>query len=267
MMRCLPKATVLSRIKHRSIGPFSNKIPNCRLIVSYSTGTDHMDLEAAQARGIRAVGVAGYCTDDVAEHALAMLLSCARSLHQTDRLLRATAHWDITTSAPRRRRLSQQTLGIVGVGRIGSALAGRLQALGMRVLGFDPYVTDFAGTLVATLEELLEQSDYVSLHAPLTPETEGMIGAAELARMKPDAFLINCARGKLVDEHALLAALDSQQIAGAALDVRAEEPVKPGDPLVCHDGVLSTPHSGAFSLDAIADLRAIVVRYLEEALT
>jgi D-3-phosphoglycerate dehydrogenase len=211
----------------------NEKLPVCRLIVSYSTGTDHMDLEAAEERGIRAVGIAGYCTEDVAEHALAMLLACARRLHQTDRLLRERAHWDITTSAPRRRRLSSQTLGVVGVGRIGSALATKAQALGMRVLGYDPYMTEFVGTLVPSLRELLEQSDYVSLHAPLTPETERLIGAAELKTMRPDAFLINCARGKLVDERALLEALDAQVIAGAALDVRAEEPVQMGDALVC----------------------------------
>jgi D-3-phosphoglycerate dehydrogenase len=247
-----------------------DRLPACKLIVSYSTGTDHMDLVAAAERGIKATGVAGYCTDDVAEHALAMMLSCARRLYQTDRDLRARGHWDITTTHPNRRRLSAQTLGVIGVGRIGGALAAKASTLGMRVLGYDPYVregpTGFEGEMVDALEDLLAQSDYVSLHAPLTSETEGMIGARELAHMKPTAFLINCARGKLVDEAALLAALESGALAGAALDVRVVEPIEPGDTLLCRDDVLSTPHAGAFTLDALDDLYAIVIGHIQEAL-
>jgi D-3-phosphoglycerate dehydrogenase len=247
-----------------------DRLPECKLIVSYSTGTDHMDVAAAEERGIKTTGVAGYCTDDVAEHALAMILSCARRLHQTDRALRATGHWDITTTHPSRRRLSAQTVGLIGVGRIGGALAAKASALGMRVLGYDPYVPSgpagFAGQMVASLDALLAQSDYVSLHAPLTPETERMIGQRELAQMKPTAFLINCARGKLVDEAALIAALNARVLAGAALDVRVVEPIEPGDPLVCRDDVLSTPHAGAFTLDALDDLYGIVIGHIREAL-
>jgi D-3-phosphoglycerate dehydrogenase len=246
---------------------FLKKLPTCKLIVSYSTGVDHMDLDAAAERGILARGVAGYCTEDVAEHALAMILSCARRLHQTDRALRDSLHWDITTSHPARRRLSQQTLGLVGIGRIGSSLASKALALGMRVMAHDPYVPAcFAGELLNSLDALLQQSDYVSLHAPLTPETENMIGARELALMKPTAFLINCARGRLVDEAALVHALDAHKIAGAALDVRVEEPVRAGDPLVYRPDVLSTPHAAAFTVDALVDLRNMVIGYMQEVL-
>lgn len=265
----LAQATILLTHQAPIDRAMLEQLPSCRLIVSYSTGTDHMDLAAAAERGIKAVGVAGYCTEDVAEHALALILSCARRLHQTDRALRTSGHWDITTTHPNRRRLSRQTVGIVGVGRIGRALGRKAGALGMRVLGYDPYVSeapDFPGSLTS-LDALLADSDYVSLHPPLTPDNDRMIGARELALMKPTAFLVNCARGALVDEPALLAALEARQIAGAALDVRVEEPIKPGDPLVGRDDVLSTPHAGAFTLDALADLKAIVIGHMQEALT
>jgi len=263
----LAEATVLLTHQAPIDRAFLQKLPACKLIVSYSTGVDHMDLAAAAERGILARGVAGYCTEDVAEHTLAMILSCARRLHQTDRALRDSLHWDITTSHPNRRRLSQQTLGLVGVGRIGSALAAKALALGMRVLAYDPYaVPTCAAQIVATLDEVLAQSDYVSLHTPLTPETEGMIGARELALMQPTAFLINCARGGLVDEPALVHALDANQIAGAALDVRVEEPISAGDPLVCRPDVLSTPHAAAFTVDALVDLRNMVIGYMQEVL-
>jgi D-3-phosphoglycerate dehydrogenase len=263
----LAEATVLLTHQAPIDRAFLDQLPVCKLIVSYSTGVDHMDLQAAAERGILARGVAGYCTEDVAEHALAMILSCARRLHQTDRALRDARHWDITISHPNRRRLSQQTLGLVGVGRIGSALATKAGALGVRVLAYDPYLlSPCPAELVASLDDLLQQSDYVSLHAPLTPETEHMIGARELLLMKSSAFLINCARGRLVDEAALVGALDAHQIAGAALDVRIEEPVGPGDQLVCRPDVLSTPHAAAFTVDALVDLRNMVIGYMQEVL-
>jgi D-3-phosphoglycerate dehydrogenase / 2-oxoglutarate reductase len=246
-----------------------DRLPVCRLIVSYSTGVDHIDLRAAAARGIQARGIAGYCTEDVAEHALAMILSCARRLHQLERAYRENGSWDVTVLAPHRRRLSQQTVGIVGTGRIGRALATKVNALGMRVLGHDPYLegppAGFPGPLVG-LEQLLRESDYVSLHAPSTPDNHHLISAHELACMRTDAFLINNARGDLVDEAALLEALDAGQIAGAALDVRAVEPTPPRDRLAHHPAVLATPHAAAFTDDAIRDLRAMVVGYLEEVL-
>jgi D-3-phosphoglycerate dehydrogenase len=245
------------------------RLPACRLIVTYSTGVDHIDLEAAAARGIVVRGIAGYCTEDVAEHALAMILSCARRLHHLDRALRARGVWDVTVTAPGRHRLARQTLGVIGVGRIGRALGRKAAALGMRLLGYDPLLPapppDFAGPLVP-LAQLLAESDYVSLHAPLLPETRNLIGARELRLMKPTAFLINNARGALVEEAALLAALDQHGIAGAALDVRVEEPTPPADPLVGRDDVLVTPHAAAFTVEAVEDLRAMVVEYLEDTL-
>jgi D-3-phosphoglycerate dehydrogenase / 2-oxoglutarate reductase len=265
----LAEATVLLSHSAPIDASLLDALVACRLIVTYSTGVDHIDVEAAEARGITVRGLAGYCTDDVAEHALAMLLSCARRLHQLDRELRSHGTWDVIGSAPGRRRLSSQTLGIVGVGRIGRALGRKAAALGMRVLGNDPLLdappSDFPGPLVP-FSALLEQSDYVSLHAPLLPASRNLIGADELSRMKPTAFLINCARGALVDETALLRALEAHLIAGAALDVRVQEPTPPGDPLVGRQDVLVTPHAAAFTIEAIRDLHALVVEYVREAL-
>jgi D-3-phosphoglycerate dehydrogenase / 2-oxoglutarate reductase len=265
----LAQATIVLSHSVPMDAAFFGRVPSCRLIVTYSTGTDHIDMAAAEARGIRVRGVAGYCTEDVAEHALAMILSCARRLHQLDRELRRDGTWDVIHSAPGRRRLSKQVVGVVGVGRIGRALGRKASALGMRVLGYDPLLDaepeDFPGELVS-LAPLLAESDYVSLHAPLTQDSRNLIGAAELREMKPTAFLINNARGPLVDEAALLAALEARQIAGAALDVRVQEPPAPNDRLLRRADVLVTPHAAAFTDEAIEDLRAMVVEYLEEAL-
>jgi D-3-phosphoglycerate dehydrogenase len=248
---------------------FFDSVPAARLIITYSTGVDHIDVAAAQQRGIQVRGVAGYCTEDVAEHALAMILSCARRLHQLDRALRERGAWDVIQWAPGRHRLSTQTLGVVGVGRIGRALGRKAAALGMRVLGYDPLLDqrpdDFPGHL-APLAQVLAESDYVSLHAPLLPTTRNLIGAAELGAMKPTAFLINNGRGGLVDEAALRTALDERRIAGAALDVRVTEPAAPDDPISGRDDVLVTPHAAAFTVEAIEDLRAMVVGYMEEVL-
>jgi D-3-phosphoglycerate dehydrogenase len=248
---------------------FFDRLPRCRLVVTYSTGVDHIDVEAAQLRGIQVRGVAGYCTEDVAEHALAMVLSCARRMHQLDRELRQRGAWEVIRSAPGRHRLSKQTLGVVGVGRIGRALGRKAAGLGMRVLGYDPLLPaapdDFPGELLP-LAALLAESDYVSLHAPLLRTSRNLIGAAELGAMKPTAFLINNARGGLVDEAALLAALEERRIAGAALDVRVVEPIAPTDPIYRRADVLVTPHAAAFTVEAIEDLRATVVDYISEAL-
>jgi len=266
----LAEATVLLSHSVPIDRSFLSKLGTCRLIVSYSTGIDHIDVAAADECGIVVRGIAGYCTEDVAEHALAMVLSCARRLHQLDRALRSTGAWDVTITAPGRQRLSRQTLGIVGVGRIGSALGRKAAALGMHVLGYDPLLASapvgFPGPLVA-LDTLLANSDYVSLHAPLTAMSRGLIGAPQLALMKRGAFLINNARGALVDEEALVAALEAGRLAGAALDVRVQEPPPPGDLLNNRDDVLVTPHAAAFTEDAIVDLRTMVVGYLADALS
>ncbi|HEY3057546.1 MAG TPA: C-terminal binding protein [Chloroflexota bacterium] len=265
----LAQATIVLSHSVPMDASFFGRVPHCRLVVTYSTGVDHIDVAAAESRGIRVRGVAGYCTEDVAEHALAMILSCARRLHQLDRELRRDGTWNVIHSAPGRHRLSKQVLGVVGVGRIGRALGRKAAALGMRVCGYDPLLDtapdDFPGELV-TLPRLLAESDYVSLHAPLTQSSSGLIGAEELRAMKPTSFLINNARGGLVDELALLAALEQGQIAGAALDVRVHEPPAPGDQLMRRGDVLVTPHAAAFTDEAIEDLRAMVAEYLEEAL-
>jgi D-3-phosphoglycerate dehydrogenase len=214
------------------------------------TGVDNIDLEAATLRGIVVVNVPNSNAVSVAEHTIALLLALARHLPQADASLRAR-RW--ARHGLRGTEVRGKTLGIIGLGRIGSAVARRAQGLEMEVIAHDPFVSvDYAmrrGVTLVPLKKLLRESDFVSLHVPLTELTRRMIGAQELAMMKPTACLINCARGGIVDEEALCAALDTGNLTGAALDVFAEEP--PADsPLLSNDRVILTPHLAASTNEA-----------------
>jgi phosphoglycerate dehydrogenase-like enzyme len=197
----------------------------------------------------------------VADHALCLLLACARGLAPLGAALRAGT-WDYGAAARPLHRLRGRTLGIVGLGRIGRRLGDKARALELRVLGTDPAVTPAAAAALGIewrpLPDLLAGSDFVSLHAPLGPATAGLIGAAELARLRPGAYLINVARGGLVDEPALLAALDGGRLGGAGLDVLAVEPAPPGHPLIGHPRVIMTPHSAWYSEEAMRDLQRLL---------
>ena len=214
------------------------------------TGVDNIDLEAATLRGIVVVNVPDSNAVSVAEHTIALLLALARHLPQADAALRAR-RW--SSQGLKGIEVRGKKLGIIGLGRIGSAVARRAQGLEMEVMAHDPFVSlDYAarqGVTLVSLDELLRESDFVSLHVPLTERTRGLIGAEELAMMKPLAHLINCARGGIVDEEALCAALDAGTLAGAALDVFAEEP--PTDsPLLRNPRVILTPHLAASTDEA-----------------
>ncbi len=221
-----------------------------QVIARAGIGVDNIDLEAATARGIAVVNAPAGNTVAAAEHTIALMLAMARNVPQ--------AHLSMKEGQWRRGafmgiELRNKTLGIMGLGRVGSEVARRVQGLSMRLLVYDPFVSpDYARLLraeVVSLEELLEQSDFVTVHAALTEATRHMIGEAQMARMKPGARLINVARGELVDDEALLRALDEGRLAGAALDVFTNEP--PGDiPLVRHPKVVVTPHLGASTREA-----------------
>ncbi len=213
-------------------------------------GVDNIDLVAARARGVIVVNAPMASTLAVAEHALALMLALARSLPAADASLRA-GEW--RKASFQGIELNGKTLGLIGVGRIGAALAEKAAALGMTVLAYDPYLRDQEISLrharPAGMAELLAVSDFISLHVPLTADTRGMLGAKELAAVKPGARLICTARGGLIDEAALLAALESGQVGGAALDVFEVEP--PGTaPIVLHPRVISTPHIAAQTVEA-----------------
>jgi len=237
-------------------------MPACKIVARVGTGLDSIDLDAAARRGILVTYVADYSVDEVSTHAIALLLACARRIPQYLDLVRA-GQWN-STGGGTIRRLRGQTLGLAGFGRIGQATATKALGLGLRVLASDPYRTpediEAAGCEPAAWETLLAESDYVSLHVPLTPDSMHLIDAGALRAMKPSAVLINTARGGLVDQTALAAAIQEGEIAGAALDVLAEEPPLPDSPLR-DPRILITPHAGWYSQEAQRD---VVVRACED---
>ena len=224
-----------------------DQMPRCRCVVRYGVGVDNVEVAAATDLGILVANVVDFCTEEVANHALLLLLACAKRLLPLDGDVRA-GQW-------RRTPLSGlppvwgQTLGIIGLGNIGRSLASKALALQMTVVGYDPYVRPetLDGVRLVGLRELLAQSDFVSVCAPLTAETRHLIGAAELGLMKAGAILINTARGPLVDEAALVEALRSGRIAAAGLDVFEEEPLPADSPLLGLANVVLTPHTAGMS--------------------
>jgi D-3-phosphoglycerate dehydrogenase len=213
-------------------------------------GLDNIDLDAARELGVGVVNTPQATTLAVAEHALGLLLALARGIPRADVSMKA-GEW--IKKELEGVELSGKTLGIVGVGNIGAALASRAAALGMRVTGYDPFLSQDAirrrGAEAVTLDELYAGADFISLHVPLTGETRGMLGEQALAKMKPGVRIVCTARGGLIDEAALLQALERGQVAGAALDVFAEEP--PGATrLVRHPRVIATPHVAAQTVEA-----------------
>jgi D-3-phosphoglycerate dehydrogenase len=231
-------------------------IPRVKVISRYGVGLDNVDLDAASDAGIVVTHYPGYCTAEVADHALAMILAHNRRIVEQDRALREGA-WLEHGPATRRilrgpiQPLREQTLGIVGFGRIGQAVAARAKPFGVSIIAADPYIDPEiirgAGAEPVTLEELLRRADIVTVHTPLTPETRGMIDAAALALMRPSAVLVNTARGPIVDLPALAQALTNGDIAGAALDVVDPEPLPGDSPFYGLSNVILTPHSAYYS--------------------
>jgi D-3-phosphoglycerate dehydrogenase len=231
------------------------KMPKCRIIARYGIGVDTIDLEAATKAGIIVTNNPTYCIEEVAEHTLALILACARKVALYDRLVRA-GRWEVPPGKPM-FRLAGRTLGLVGFGNIARQVAKRAAAFDMRVLFADPFVEASAPEATKVeLEALLRESDFVSVHPPLTPVTRGMIGDEALAKMKPTAFLVNCARGPVVDTAALVRALDAKKIAGCALDTIDPEPLPDAHALRGRDNVIATPHVAWYSEQALVGLQA-----------
>jgi D-3-phosphoglycerate dehydrogenase len=233
-------------------------MPRCRVVARVGTGLDGIDLDAAARRGIYVTNVADYSVDEVSTHAVTLLLAHVRRLPEYMRLVRA-GQWSSTGGGPI-RRLRGLTIGVAGFGRIGRATAAKARGLGLRVIVYDPVLPaediQAADAEPVDWPALLAESDYISLHVPLTPQSRHMINAAALAAMKPSAVLINTARGGLVDEAALASAIRSGSIAGAALDVLAEEPPPANHPLLGDERILITPHAAWYSLEAQRDVVA-----------
>ncbi|GMR10052.1 MAG: hypothetical protein BMS9Abin28_0873 [Anaerolineae bacterium] len=224
--------------------------PNLKVIGRAGVGVDNIDLQAAESKGLIVVNAPQAATVAVAELTLGLMLSLARHIPAADAGMRRT-EW--RKSELKGSELSEKTLGIIGVGRIGAAVAERARAFGMNVLGYDLLIPDeelrSRGTEPTDIDSLLGASDYICLHLPLNEETRGMIGREAISRMKTGARLVSVARGGIVDEQALLAALESGHLSGAALDVFSEEP--PGEsPLLQHPNMIATPHIGAQTREA-----------------
>jgi D-3-phosphoglycerate dehydrogenase len=223
-----------------------DRLPALRVIAAPSVGYDHVDVDAAERRGVWVCNVPDYCVDEMADHALALLLALVRGVVELDRIVR-DGRWQHDAAGPL-FRLTDVRLGIVGFGRIGRALAARARGLGMELSAHDPLVADSeiaaAGAAPVDLRELLESSSAISLHVPLTDETRGLIGASEIALLPNGAFLVNVSRGGLVDVDALLEALASGRLGGVALDVLD---VEPPDPAPTASRLIVTPHAGWYS--------------------
>jgi phosphoglycerate dehydrogenase-like enzyme len=226
-----------------------------RVVVKYGAGTDNIDLDAARERRVHVEAVPGANARAVAELTITLLLALARHVLHHDRLVRSGS-WDRRIGV----ELGGRLLGIVGYGSVGRQVAGLARALGMEVVAHDPFVTTSDVPLV-DLPTLLSTSDAVTLHVPLTADTRGMIGARELARMRPGAFLVNTARGGIVDEGALAAALAEGRLVGAASDVFEREPPE-GSPLLRLDNFVASPHAGAATVEAARRTGVAAVRAL-----
>jgi D-3-phosphoglycerate dehydrogenase / 2-oxoglutarate reductase len=240
--------------------------PNCRIIARLGIGLDNIDVRHATRRGIPVTNVPDYCLTEVAEHTLALLLALARKIGVFHENARA-GRYDLAAAFPL-RRIEGQTLGIVGLGQIGRRVAAKTQAFGLKILATSRSRRDpLPGVAWADMPELLSLSDFVSLHVPLTNETRQMIGHAELALMKPTAFLINTARGGLVDHTALARALAERRLAGAALDVQEREPADLTQPPYNDRRVIVTPHAAFYSTESVNELRRRVAQQVSVRLT
>ena len=233
---------------------------NCKVIGRFGIGVDNIDLAAAAAAGITVTYAPVYCLDEVSDHAMALLLSLARKIPYSTRLVNE-GRWEMPAVVPI-SRLRGRVLGLVGLGNIPQRIVPKAQAFGLDVIASDPYAPDEVferlGVTRVDFDGLLERSHYISVHAPLTPETEKMFNAEAFDKMQHDALLINTARGPLIDTDALAEALEAGRIGGAALDVLPVEPPAADDRLLGRDDVILTPHTGFYSEDALLDLQTTV---------
>jgi D-3-phosphoglycerate dehydrogenase / 2-oxoglutarate reductase len=238
-------------------GDLLRQLTRCKAIGRFGLGVDNIDVQAAAECGITVTYVPDYCMREVSDHAMALLLALARKVVLSNNLVQA-GRWEMPAVVPI-RRLEGQVLGLVGFGNIPRQLAPKAQAFGLRVITHDPYVAPDvlakAGVEGVSFDDLLARSDFVSIHAPLLPATRGLFNAAVFAKMKRGACLINSARGPLVDETALVAALDSGHLGAAALDVVATEPLAKDSPLLGRANVILTPHTAFYSVEALEELQ------------
>jgi len=230
----------------------------CKAIGRFGLGVDNIDLPAAKEKGIQVNYVPDYCIREVSDHAMALLLSLIRKIPLSNKLVQS-GRWEMPAVVPI-RRIEGTVLGLIGFGHIPRLVAPKAQSFGIKVIAYDPFAKPdvFRAAKVESvdLDTLLRRADYVSVHAPLTPQTRGMINADVFAKMKKGAYIVNTARGPLIDEPALIAALDAGQVGGAGLDVVAAEPLAKDSPLLGRDNVIISPHTAFYSIEALEELQS-----------
>ena len=241
----------------------------CQIIARYGIGLDNIDVESATENGIIVTNVPAYCVDEVSDHAITLLLACARNIPIYNNAVK-TGTWD-QNIGQQMYRLRGKTIGVIGFGRIAKALIPKAIALGLKVIVYSPRtsydIIDKYNADKVTYDELLKTSDFISIHAPLTSETKHLFSYEEFRAMKSSAFLINTARGGIVDTFALTEALKNGEIAGAGLDVLETEPPESDDPLLHLDNVIFTPHAAFISEESILELEVTAATSVKQVLT
>ncbi|MGP4073393.1 C-terminal binding protein [Piscibacillus sp. B03] len=253
--------------------PISRKVieslDNLKVVARYGIGFNTVDLEAATENGVAVANVTDYCLDEVSDHAMALLLSSVRKVTLMNNEVKK-GNWDYKVAIPV-YRMRGRKLGLIGFGNIPQRLTEKAQAFGIDVIAYDPFVpkkvADSMNVELVELEELYEQSDYVSVHLPLNDKTKGIISHDAFKKMKKEAFIINTSRGPVIDEQALIEALENGEIAGAGLDVLETEPIEDGHPFLNMDQVILNPHSAFYSVEAEAELKRKAAQNVADVLS
>lgn len=244
-------------------------LKKCQIIARYGIGVNNVNIPTATKKGIIVTNVPDYCIEEVSDHALALILACTRKICQLNKTVKS-GKWDFKDYRPM-HRLKGQTLGIVSFGKIPRRLVEKVSAYKFNIIAYDPYVDEEIAAKynvkLVTFEELLKESDIISIHAPLTEETKGMFGSEQFKMMKNSAYLINTARGGLIKDNDLAQALKSGEIAGAGLDVLEDENVDSHHPLTNLENVIITPHSAFYSEQSLKDLQYKTVQEVIRVLT
>lgn len=264
----LREADAIINVYYKLPSTIIDQLEKCRLIIRNGIGVDTIDIEAASRKGIMVANIPTYCLDEVATHATALILACSRKIvYLNDKVKNGI--WDVKLAIPINAP-SASTVGLVGFGRIPRAVSQKVQALGFKVIAFDPYVTQAQaaphGVTMVDLPTLLQKADYVSIHCPLTQETRGSFNYETFRQMKQNAYLINTARGAVVNEKDLAAALGDGLIAGAALDVLEKDGIDLDNPLRQMENVIITPHAAWYSEQSIMRRRTQTIEEVIQVL-
>ena len=232
-------------------------LKNCKAIGRFGIGVDNIDLKVAGELGISVNYVPDYCLDEVSDQAMAMIISMARKIPQSNKLVQS-GRWEMPAVVPM-YRLRGKTVGLIGFGNIPRLMTPKAQAFGFNVIAVDPYAPkelfENYGVESVSMDELYEKSDFISVHAPLLPETKGLVNKDAFKKMKDTAIIVNTARGPLINEKDLIEALDKNEIGGAGLDVVETEPLPENSPLIGRDNVILAPHTAFYSVEALEELQ------------